>query len=45
MKLIYAPAMEEPLALTAQSLSICMDDSTEIVVTMAVELVHVYRTI
>jgi hypothetical protein len=44
-KLIYAPDMKEPLALTAQSLSICMDDSTEIVVTMAVELVHVYCTI
>ena len=43
--LIYAPDMEEPLALTAQSLSICMDDSTKIVVTMAVKLVHVYHTL
>ena len=45
MKLIYAPDMEEPLALTAQSLSICMDDSTETVVTMAVKLVHAYQTV
>jgi hypothetical protein len=44
-KLIYAPDMEEPLALTAQSLSICMDDSTEIVATMALKLVHVYQTV
>jgi hypothetical protein len=44
-KLIYAPDLDEPLPLTARSLSICMDDSTEIVVTMAVKLVHVYHTV